>query len=201
MLAVALMVEVAAARDEKTNASARAAEIIEQARAAVGGAKLKAVESLAASGKSRVVVQTQDGETQIEGEVELSLMLPDKFKRVDTQTVGGGVAEVRRISGFNGNEDFRDAQTNRRGGGMVVVRTAPENPQAAAAQSRGVRREFARLVLGWLLTTPSTSAVELSYAGEAETKDGKADAVDVKGADEFIVRLFFDKQTRRPLHC
>lgn len=187
--------------DDKANSTtARAAELIEQARAAIGGdAKLKSVTALQASGRSRQVVETHEGESQIEGEMELSLMLPDKFKRSEITSVGGGMAEIERISGFNGDENFADARSIGGGGGMIMVRTGTDNPQAQAAQSRNIRREFARLVTGWLLTTPESLSARFSYAGEAETKDGKADVIDVKGDGEFAARLFLDKQTHRPL--
>ena len=185
--------------DEKTNAvDARAAQLIEQARAAIGGeAKLKAIESLTASGKLRRVIQTQDGESQIEGEIELSLLLPDKYKRVETTSLAEGMAQVERISGFNGEETFSDARSS--GGGMVMIRTAPETPQGQAAQARSLRRDYGRLLLGWLIAAPTNFSLEFIYAGDAETKDGKADAIDVKGADGFAARLFLDKQSHRPL--
>jgi hypothetical protein len=79
------------------------------------------------------------------------------------------------------------------------VRPGPTDPKAIATQSRALRKEFARQLLSWLLVTPDSLPLEYNYAGEAEVKDGKADAIDVKGPDDFAVRLFLDKQTHRPL--
>src|SRR5262249_41942819 len=64
---------------------------------------------------------------------------------------------------------------------------------------QGVRSDFARLLIGWLLTTPSSYPVEYSFAGEAESPDGKADALNVKGPDGFTARLFLDQKTHFPL--
>jgi hypothetical protein len=192
----------ASSSDENGDKTARAAKLMEQARAAIGGdGKLNAVATLAVSGKSRQVVRTPDGEDQVEGAIELSFMLPDKYKRVDTTSVAGGMAEIERIGGFNGDETFADARSigGHGHGGAIMVRAPSDNPQAQAAQARNLRREFARLLIGWLLQSPSSLSAEFSYAGEAETKDGKADAIDVKGADGFSARLFLDKQTHKPL--
>src|SRR5262245_23945603 len=62
-----------------------------------------------------------------------------------------------------------------------------------------VSSDFARLAIGWLLTTPSSFLVEYSFAGEAESPDGKADALDVKGPGGFAARLFLDQKTHYPL--
>src|SRR6266571_940889 len=40
---------------------------------------------------------------------------------------------------------------------------------------------------------------QYAYAGEAESPDGKAYVIDVKGADNFAARLFIDEQTHLPL--
>jgi hypothetical protein len=64
---------------------------------------------------------------------------------------------------------------------------------------QGIRSDFARLSIGWLLTTPSSFPVEFSFAGEAEAPEGKADVLDVKGPGGFAARLFLDQKTHRPL--
>jgi hypothetical protein len=181
--------------DEK----ARAEELLAQARAALGGeAKLKAVQSLTATGQLRQVIGTDDGQEQVQGDIQFDLLLPDKYKRTETTTMGDGMAEITRISGINGDQAFLDAHASG-GGGMVIVRPGPTDPKATAMQSRALRKELARQLLSWLLITPDSLPLEYSYAGEAETKDGKADAIDVKGPDDFAVRLFLDKQTHRPM--
>ena len=54
-------------------------------------------------------------------------------------------------------------------------------------------------MLGWFaMAHPSTNA-EYSYAGEAESPDGKAYVIDAKNADGFAARLFIDQQTQLPL--
>src|SRR2546430_1813968 len=69
----------------------RAQEVLKQARAALGGeAKLKAIQSLSAAGKYRRIIQDHD----ISGEVEVEMLLPDKYIKSDTMSMMG--AEVTR---------------------------------------------------------------------------------------------------------
>jgi hypothetical protein len=87
---------------------------------------------------------------------------------------------------------------------MMIFRRGPggaaaDPKMAQAAMQQGVRSDFARLSIGWLLTTPSSFPVEFSFAGEAEAPEGKADVLDVKGPGGFAARLFLDQKTHRPL--
>jgi hypothetical protein len=41
--------------------------------------------------------------------------------------------------------------------------------------------------------------LEFRYGGEAEAADGKADILQVKGANSFAAQMFLDKTTHRPL--
>lgn len=195
-VAAACASALAGGRDEK--AAARAQELLNQARAALGGeAKLKAVQSLTASGKLRQVMRSDDADDQIEGEIEVNVLLPDKYLRADMVPLPVGDGEVKRIGGINGDQVFRDARST--GPGMVMIRPMPDDPAARAGQVRMMREEFARTLIAWLLTSPANFPVEFSYAGEAESRDGKADALDIKGPEGFNARLFLDKQTHLPL--
>jgi len=172
----------------------RAQQVLAQARAALGGeAKLKAIQSLSAAGKYRRLAQGQD----ISGEAEVEMLLPDKYLKNDTMSIMG--AEITRIEAISGDKAWMDSRSG--GGGMVVVRNAPANatPQQAEATLRMTRAEFARLLLSFLLTTPTSLPVEFSYVGEAEAPDGRADVIEAKGADNFAARLFFDQKTHLPL--
>jgi hypothetical protein len=61
------------------------------------------------------------------------------------------------------------------------------------------RAEVARLLLGVLGSTQAEFPVTYTHAGIAESADGKADMIDVKGPDGFAARLFLDVQTHLPL--
>lgn len=171
--------------------------LVEQVRAALGGeAKLKAVQSLSATASFRQIPQADAPE--VDGEVELSFLLPDKFMKTEVSSIGGGLAELTRIVGFNGDQLFRDARST--GGGAVTIRApGADNPQAEASQLRQVRAESARYLIAWLLAAPEKFPVEFTYAGEAEADDTTADILEARGPEGFNAQLFIDKKTRRPL--
>jgi hypothetical protein len=177
--------------------AARAQEVLSQARNALGGeAKIKAVQSLAASGKFRRILGPQAPE--MSGDFEMEFLFPDKFKRTENMTIMGGAAQVTRIEGFNGEQMFQDSSSS--GGGMVMIRRpGGDDPKAQASQLRSIKADVGRNLLAWLLSAPDSYQIQFTYAGEADSEDGKADIVDAKGADGFTARLFLDKKTHQPL--
>ena len=175
---------------------ARAQELLAQARDALGGdAKVKAVQSLAVTGSFRRVLGPQMPESS--GEFEIELLLPDKFKRTENMSLMGGAAQVIRIDGFNGDQHFSDTSSS---GGMVMIRRPGENdPAMQASQLRALKADAARSLIAWLLYAPDAYQIDFTYAGEAESAEGKADVLDAKGANGFAAKIFLDKQTHRPL--
>lgn len=181
------------------DAATKAQQLINQARAALGGDKLKSLRSLSATGNYRRTF----GQMEMSGEVNYDLLLPDKMMKTEVMSPMPSL-EITRIETINGDDVWEDQQQHGGGGGMVIIRRGPgganaDPKQAQAALQQGVRSDFARLLIGWLLITPSSFPVEYSYAGEAESPDGKADALDVKGPGGFAARLFLDQKTHRPL--
>lgn len=176
---------------------ARAQELLAQARDALGGdARLKAVQSLALNGSFRRVMGPQMPESS--GDFEMELLLPDKYKRTENMSLMGGAAQVTRIDGFNGEQMFTDSSSS--GSGMVMIRRpGSDDPKMQAGILRSMRADVARNLIAWLLTVPDSYQIEFTYAGEAESPEGKADVIDVKGADGFAAKLFLDKQTHKPL--
>lgn len=176
---------------------ARAQELLAQARDALGGdAKLKAVQSLVLNGSFRRVMGPQMPESS--GDFEMELLLPDKYKRTENMSLMGGAAQVTRIDGFNGEQMFTDSSSS--GSGMVMIRRpGSDDPKMQAGILRSMRADVARNLIAWLLTVPDSYQIEFTYAGEAESPEGKADVIDVKGADGFAAKLFLDKQTHKPL--
>jgi len=67
------------------------------------------------------------------------------------------------------------------------------------AMREQVRADFTRLLVAWLLTSPASAQIEFSYEQERETRDGKADALRVTGANDFTMLLYVDQQTHRPV--
>jgi hypothetical protein len=190
------LVLIATATASAQDAGARAKDLLKQARAAIGGeGKLNSIHSLSVSGSYRRVVQ--DDAPQMDGDLEINFLLPDKYMKTETMRMPIGDGHVTRVEGINGDKVFRDAQST--GGGMVIIRRPDETPQAQTNQSRALRAEFARNLFGFLLVAQPSLPLELSYAGEAEAEDGRADVIEVKGPDEFALRLFLDKKSHLPL--
>jgi hypothetical protein len=61
-----------------------------------------------------------------------------------------------------------------------------------------IRSDFYRVVLGILPVAQGLSGLTFTHAGQADSNDGTADALDVKG-DNFVARLFVDSKTHLPL--
>lgn len=194
VIAVAELLNGDATQGAAQDIAAKAQHLLTQARAALGGDKLKSLTSLSASGSIRRKI----GQMEMSGELQLDMLLPDKVMRVEVTSLMGA-AELTRMEVLNGANVWMDQQTSGGGGMMMIRRPGGDNPHAQAQQQNAVRAEMVRTMIGWLLTTPSSFPVEYKFAGEAESPDGKADVLEVKGANDFAVRLFLDQKSHKPL--
>ena len=90
-------------------------------------------------------------------------------------------------------------------GGPAAGRVDPEKMTAEEKadfdQKRLVanKQEYAKLALGMFAMAPAAYPLELADGGQAESPDGKADVIDVKGEGGFAAKLFIDAQTHLPL--
>jgi hypothetical protein len=196
ILIVAAAVAAAFPGASAQDLTAKAQELITQARAALGGDKLK---SLSVTGNYRRTM----GQMEVAGEINYELLLPDKMVKTETMNPMPGI-EITRIEALNGDDVWEDQRQSGGAGANVMIRRGPPGPGADPKQAQEmmrqfVRSDFARLLIGWLLTTPSSFPIEFSFAGEAESPEGKADVLDVKGPDRFAARLFLDQKTHYPL--
>jgi hypothetical protein len=175
----------------------KAAALLEQARAALGGgSKLSKVQGLSATG----TLAREMADRQVTGELTIDVQLPDKMVRTDSMSPMGD-ATIVLINGVNGETLIRNSKTLNAGPGLMV--RMPASPAAgsdAETQAlRAARAELARFAVAFLLTPPPSMPLEFVHGGEAESPDGKADVVNVKGPGSFAARLFFDKSSHRPL--
>ena len=185
-------------------------QILADARAALGGEKLAAVKTLTAVGRT---VRALPNGTSSENEFEMTLELPDKYVMRSVMAAMGNMS-VYRNSGFNGGQviDEIDRPPSLAGGGIVHLRIAGPggvtDPEKLTAEQKvefdqkrlvANKKEFAKLALGMFAMSPAAYPVELSDGGQAESPDGKADVIDVKGEGGFSAKLFIDAQTHRPL--
>ncbi len=192
VISLAVVMEFSPGIDAQT-ATGRALELLNRARVALGGEKLKSLQSLSVTGDYRRLL----GEREMSGEIQFDLLLPDKVMKIETMRPLPNV-EITRTEVMNGEQAWMDQQSS--SGGMVIMRRpGGDTPQGQVAQQSATRAEFARLLIGWLLTTPVSFPVEFIYAGQAEAPDGTADVLEVKGPNNFAAYLFLDQQTHRPL--
>jgi hypothetical protein len=191
-------------------------QVLADARAALGGdKKLDAVKTLTMTGQS---LRTSPSGTTVGGDIEVAIELPDKFMRRDMVANMGNMS-IYRMSGFNGdgviNEMDQPPQLGAGGGQVVMFRmagpggtvtgpgSAPLTPEQQEAMRKAMltsaKQDFARLTLGTFAASFPAFPLAMTYAGQAESPDGRADIVDIKGDGDFAVRLFIDTKTHLPL--
>ena len=184
-------------------------KVLADMKAALGGAdKVAAVKTLTATGRT---ARTSANGTTSEAEMELAMELPDKYL-VRSVLANMGTMSVYRNAGFNGNGVINETETppNLAGGGMVMIRTAggpapgqqPTPEQKADMDHRMLmasKKDFARMTLGMFGSSFDAYPLEFTYAGQADSPDGKAHVIQVTGAENFDAKLFIDAQTSLPL--
>jgi hypothetical protein len=206
--AIALIMALAFARTV-TAQDAKAAEVLAGARKAIGGKKLDTLSSLSV----QATAQRNVGNFQMTSNLELLLGLPDKYVR--SESSNSAMVSMSNTMGFNGERPIKSAaQAGMPAGGGMMIRMGgpgvamgssgekptPEQQAQLDKQLVGsARQEISRLMLGWFATAHPSVTVQYSYAGEAESPDGKAFIIDAKSADGFAARLFIDETTHLPL--
>jgi len=185
-------------------------QILAGARSALGGPKLEAVKTLTAVGRT---VRALPNGTSAESDFEIALELPDKYVLRSVVAAMGNMS-VYRNSGFNGGQVIEeiDRPPSLSGGGMVHIRIAGPggvtDPEKLTAEEKADydqkrllanKKDFAKLALGMFATSPAAYPMELADGGQAESPDGKADVIDVRGEGGFAARLFIDAQSHLPL--
>jgi hypothetical protein len=192
---VAVVVHTGAATTED-----KAIEVIVAARAALGGSKLEGVKAISATGEYRRMM----GEREIDGEATVEILAPDKIRRTEEMGISGGPTFTRTVA-LNGVEYWED--TTNRGGGFMrfgsggLGQPGAQGPSDADRErfrqmaERRLRSELQRYLVAWLMRTDAP----MTYVGEAEAEDGKADVVEVQPEGLTPMRVFFDERTHLPL--
>lgn len=180
-----------------------AAKVMADMRQALGGdKKLAAVQSLTATGRNDRAM----GERSISGDYEMALELPDRFltKQVVAQTPMGNVSLT---IGFNAGALIQDTEMPQAPGGGMRIQIGGASPNATPEEQKASdekmvvqqKQEFARMALGLFGGSTPAFPVEFAYDGVAESPDGKADVISVKGSDDFAGKLFVDQKSHLPL--
>ena len=161
----------------------KAAEVLAAARKAIGGKKLDALKTLSV-------------EASLQRNVGTMQMTPTSRSCSSCRTStsapthrSGGMMTTSMATGFNGEKPIRPRQRRADGpAARMVIRMGPGGPMHASARSRrprsrssmtnrwsaASRAEVSRLMLGWFAMAHPALAREYTYAGEAESPDGKA---------------------------
>ncbi len=180
-------------------AADQAGDILQQARAALGGeAKLSSLQALSLEGPFR----REMGPRQMEGTVVLTLVLPDRMHRSEDMELPGG-ASVERISVLAGDEAWDDVQNRGGIGGGMQIMTQFRGPGGQqmdphAMEQARLRRMKAEMQR-WMLALLAAADQPLTHAGVAESPEGKADVLELKDERGQPLRLFIDQRTHLPL--
>lgn len=185
----------------------RVAGILAETRKALGGEdKISAMKGLTAEGPFRRSM----GGREMEGTLALTIVRPDKMRRVEDISMGGmvGGPSIERTSVLNGNTAWDDtANRGGMGGGMrIMVRGGPGDggpgrgpgltpEQLNEAQVRRMTVQMQRYLAALVADGPETWV----DAGIAEAPEGKADILEAKDGTGRTLRLFIDQATHRPL--
>lgn len=171
----------------------KAPAVMAKCRETLGLAKLKTLEI---SGNYRQVL----GERELNGEIVINAMMPDKFMKVVTSSLVPGM-EMTQTHTLNGAAVWDDNHTSAPAGMNFVFRSGPKgnSPDAAKLQQAFTRQELTRIMLGFFAAGPEAAKLEYSYGGEAEAPEGIADIIKIKGEDGFAAQLFIDQKSHLPL--
>jgi hypothetical protein len=196
-----LLVALGAPAATVVTAQDKAAGILQQMRATLGGEKLTAMKALSVEGPFR----RDMGGRQMEGTLVLTFELPGRFHRSEENELPGGMS-LERIAVLSGDKAWDDMQQRGGmggGGGMrmeIVTRPPGQggdlNPQAIEeARLKRLRSEMGR----WMFAFFGGANLQPTFVAVAEAPDGKADVVELKDERGMTVRLFVDQATHMPL--
>ena len=187
----------------------RVATVLAEAKKALGGEdKVAGLKGLTAEGPFRRSMGGRD----MEGVMSLTIVRPDKMRRVEEIAMGGmvGGPMIERTSVLAGNVAWDDmANRGGMGGGMQIVMRGgpgdgPGGPGGPAPMTEEqlnearVRRSRVQLHR-WLAALAAEGPQAWTDAGVAESPDGKADILETKEETGRVLRLFIDQATHLPL--
>src|SRR4030095_10717165 len=163
---------------------------------------------------SQAAAQRNIGNFQITSDLELLVDMPDKYVR--SESSNSPMVNMASTLGFNGDRAIKASGAMATPGGGMMIRMGgpgPGMPPPGATEKptpeqqaqldkqivRSARQEIGRLMLGWFAMAHPSLNVQYTYAGEAESPDGKAFIVDAKKSDGFTPRLLIDEKTSLPV--
>jgi len=185
----------------------RVAGVLADAKKALGGEdKVAGLKGLTAEGPFRRSMGGRD----MEGMLSLTIVRPDKMRRVEEIAMGGmvGGPVVERTSVLAGTTAWDDtANRGGMGGGRrMEIRGPGDGPGPGGApamtpeQMNEARVRRARVQLHrWMAALVTEGPQAWTDAGVAESPEGKADILETKEETGRVLRLFIDQATHLPL--
>ena len=174
---------------------AKAAALLGKLRQALGGPKLASVTSLSFEADMRRVLPGEGKEPgpETSGDVKFDMADANHYLYVDSFSPMPGMPPISIGSALDGETQW-SAPISAPMGGMVI-RADGGDPTRLRAR---LEKDMTRLSVA-LLAGSNLPGVEFTYAGPAESPEGKAEVLEVKGPGDFKGKLFLDEKTSRPM--
>ena len=175
---------------------AKAAALLAKLRQTLGGdAKLASVKGLSFEADMRRVLPGEGSEPgpEMSGDIKVDLGDPKHYLYVDSFSPMPGMPQVSIGSALDGDAQWSGPISAPMGG--VMIRADGGDPTRLRAR---LEKDMTRLSVA-LLAGSNLPGVEFTYAGPAESPEGKAEVLEVKGPGDFKGKLFLDEKTARPM--
>src|SRR5262245_13990112 len=183
---------------------AKGASLLAEARKAIGGDdKIAAIKRLQIKGD----MKRGQGNVTLEGDSEIFLEPPDKYRRNESLSIGLGGPGIERVEILNGNDVIDENNGSGRGGfarggdfggnrgdASQRGRGQIDPERLKEAQRRNRQADVARLLVAMLLSP----GAPVAWIGTARSPEGTADVIEIK-AEGNPTRMFLDSSTHMPL--
>ena len=177
--------------------AAKDAALLARLRQTLGGeAKLASVTGLSFEADMRRVLPGEGNELgpEMSGDIKFDIADPKHYLYVDSFSPMPGMPPISIGSALDGDAQWSGPVSAPMGG--VVIR-ADGGGDPARLRAR-LEKDMTRLSVA-LLAGANLPGVEFTYAGPAESPEGRAEVLEVKGPGDFKGRLFLDEKTARPM--
>ena len=176
---------------------AKAASLLAKLRQNLGGeARLASIKGLSFEADMRRVLPGEGSEPgpEMSGDIRFDIADPRHYLYVDSFSPMPGMPPISIGSALDGDAQWSGPISAPMGG--VMIRTEGNSDQARLRAR--LEKDMTRLSVA-LLAGSNLQGVEFTYAGPAESPDGKAEVLEVKGPGDFKGKLFLDEKTARPM--
>jgi len=176
---------------------AKAAALLSRLRQTLGGeAKLASVTGLTFEADMRRVLPGEGSEPgpEMSGDIKFDIADASHYLYVDSFSPMPGMPPISIGSALDGEAQWSGPISAPMGG--ITIR-AESGGDPARLRTR-LEKDMTRLSVA-LLAGSNLKGVEFTYAGPAESPEGKAEVLEVKGPGDFKGRLFLDEKTARPM--